>query len=85
MKRAHLTFRELLIQLRTDHGLTQTAMAECLNISPQYYHDLEHGRRLPSVRVVHNVCDHFIVGSGQVTARRFWHRAGARAHGWEIT
>lgn len=82
--RQHLTFRERLIQLRTDYAMTQKEFAALLAISPQYLCDLEHGRRLPSVRVVHNICDHFIVGHGLVLARRDWHTAGARAHGWEI-
>ena len=84
MRRISRTFREMVSQLRADYGMTLQQFANLITISPQYLCDLEHGRRLPSVRVVHNICDHFIVGSGLVVARREWHKAGARAHGWDI-
>lgn len=82
--RRDATFTERFIQLRADYGMSRKEFAACIGISPQYLCDLEHGRRLPSIRVVHNICDHFIVGRGLVVARRAWHMAGARAHGWEI-
>ena len=78
------TFAEMIIQLRKDYNMTLTEFASLIGISAQYLCDLERKRRLPSVRVVHNICDHFIVGRGLVTARRVWHSAGARAHGWEV-
>ena len=77
-------FHVQLVQLRMAYKMTLKECAQLLNMSPQYLCDLELGRRLPSVRVVHNICDYFIVGRGSVLARRHWHRAGARAHGWDL-
>ena len=81
---AHLrpmSFAEMLTTIRTGHELSQKELAAALGISPQYVHDLEHGRRLPSVKVIERICDHFRRGP---QGRSDWHVAGARAHGWDV-
>lgn len=76
-----MTFVEMLKTIRSGHELSQQALAAKLGISTQYLCDLEGGRRMPSVRVVEAICDHF--GRGP-RGRVEWHRAGARSHGWKI-
>lgn len=76
-----INFTEMLIAIRTGHEMQQKALAEKLEISPQYLNDLEAGRRLPSVAVVEKIVTHF--GRGPV-GRSIWHIAGARAHGWDV-
>ena len=76
-----MTFREMLLEIRTGHELSQKAMAEKIGITPQYLCDLEHGRRPGSVEVVERICDAF--GRGP-KGRREWHRAAARSHGWDV-
>lgn len=76
-----MTFREMLIEIRTGYELSQKAMAETLGITPQYLCDLERGRRLGSVEVVERICKEFSRGP---KGRKEWHVAGARSHGWDI-
>ena len=76
-----MTFTEMLRTVRVDRDMTQQDMAKALKISPQYYHDLEHGRRLPSVAITEAICKY--LGRGP-KGRLEWHTAGARAHGWAI-
>jgi transcriptional regulator with XRE-family HTH domain len=75
-------FAFMLTQLRTDYHLTGKDLAAQLGISQQYLCDLEHEKRLPSVRVIKKICANSWLA--HVTAKRAWHRAGAKAHGWEI-
>lgn len=76
-----MTFREMLIEIRTGYELSQKDMAARLDITPQYLCDLEHGRRLGSVEVVERICKVF--GRGP-KGRREWHVAAARSHGWDV-
>lgn len=76
-----MTFREMLLEIRNGHEMTQKDMAKRLGITPQYLCDLEQGRRLGSVEVVERICEAF--GRGP-KGRREWHVAGARSHGWDV-
>lgn len=74
-------FHEKLRDLRDAASLSQKVMAAKLAVSPQFYHDLETGRRMPSVAIIDKICDCF--GRGP-HGRLEWHMAGARAHGWRV-
>lgn len=76
-----MTFREMLLEIRTGYELSQKAMAEKIGITPQYLCDLEHGRRLGSVEVVERICEAFGRGT---KGRKEWHQAAARSHGWDV-
>ena len=76
-----MTFREMLIEIRTGYDLSQKDMAARLDITPQYLCDLEHGRRLGSVEVVERICKAFNRGP---KGRKEWHVAAARSHGWDV-
>lgn len=72
-------FQAMLIEVRSN--FQQKQFAESLGYSPQYQHDLEKGRRLPSVAYVNRLCES--LGRGP-KGRLAWHRAAAKAHGWEV-
>ena len=76
-----MSFQWMLVKIRLRGTFSQKDIAEKLGISVQYLHDLEHGRRKPSVSVVNRICHY--MGRGP-RGRREWHMAGARAHGWEV-
>lgn len=76
-----MAFVEMLRGVRTALEMQQQDFAAGIKISPQYLHDLERGRRLPSVAVVEKICHYLSRGP---KGRREWHRAGARAHGWSV-
>lgn len=72
----------LVEMLRKAKGeMPQKELAAALGFSSQYLCDIEYGRRLGSVEFVNRVCDWLQCDD---EARRRWHRAGARSHGWEI-
>ena len=76
-----MTFVEMLTTVLRESEADRKVFAKGVGISVQYLHDLEHGRRLPSVRVVNGICDY--LGRGP-QGRLEWHQAGARAHGWSV-
>lgn len=76
-------FREALTSLRKLCKMTQKEMAEALSISPQYYNDLERGRRTPSVHLVHTITGFCQLGHRKAAVRA-WHVMAARTHGWEV-
>lgn len=76
-----MTFKEMLKTAREDRGMTQQKFAKSISISPQYFNDLEQGRRLPSVEVTNRIC-HYL-GRGP-KGRLEWHLSAARAHGFEV-
>lgn len=76
-----MTFIEMLMTLRREGLFTQGHIAQELGISPQYLCDLEGGRRRPTVKLVNRISDY--LGRGPL-GRAEWHRAGARACGWDI-
>ncbi len=76
-----IPLRTKMIDARNGLGLSQKQWAERLECSPQYVCDLEAGRRLGSVEIVNRICD---LLSATDANRRAWHKAGARAHGWQI-
>lgn len=78
---AGITFRQMLADTRKRLNLSQKQMAEALGFTPQYLCDLEMGRRLGSVEFVERMCAHL---KCKQPTRLKWHRAGARAHGWDV-
>lgn len=54
-------FAERLKQLRTDHHVTQTTLANFLNVSQNAVHNWENGKREPSIDVIAEICDYFAV------------------------
>jgi transcriptional regulator with XRE-family HTH domain len=81
MNAAAMPFPEMLRALLVDGVFSQSEMAKNLGISVQYFNDLLHGRKAPSVRLVNRICEYM----GRKTRGRLeWHAAGARAHGWEV-
>lgn len=76
-----MTFAEMLRAVRRDTDRTLSEMARPLEVSPQYFHDLERGRRTPSVAFVDRLCAY--LGRGPL-GRLEWHRAAAEAHGWQV-
>lgn len=42
---------------RKQRGMTSRDLAEAVGISAQYLNDIEHGRRVPGVVVMHRICD----------------------------
>ncbi len=76
-----MTYREMLIELRSAVGMTQKELAAALKISNQYLCDMEHGRRMPSVNVVEKICKWAGRGPRGIS---HWHIAAARAHGWKV-
>lgn len=74
-------FKTLLRDWRSMEDATVQQMGKAIGFSAQYLHDVEHGRRLPSVRFVNRFLEYS--GGGPIE-RHAWHHAAARAHGWEI-
>ena len=53
-------FGARLRELRSNRGMTQSSLAERLNVSPAYLSALEHGRRgRPGPGLVMEICGHF--------------------------
>ncbi len=73
-------FRQMLALLKSESGLNGQKLAKMIGISPAYLSDLEAGNRRPSVTVVQKLCE--LPTEGEM--RLFWHRAAARACGWEV-
>ena len=76
-----LPFRELIVDTRQRLKINQKQLAEALDFTPQFVCDLEMGRRLGSVEFVERMCK--FLKCKQPTRLR-WHRAAARAHGWDV-
>lgn len=76
-----MAFVEMLIKVRSGAAMTQKEFAAVLGFSAQYLCDLEKGRRLGSVEFVDRLCDWMMCKPHE---RKAWHRAGAKAHGWQI-
>jgi DNA-binding XRE family transcriptional regulator len=75
-----MTFVEMFKIVRNEAKITRSDFARDLGISKQYFCDLEHGRRMPSVALVNKIC-----ALGRDSRGRLeWHIAGAQAHGWEV-
>lgn len=50
-----------LKEIRTNKNISGTKIAEFLNISPQYYYDIEKGRRKLSIELAEKIADYFDV------------------------
>jgi len=78
-----MEFKGSLASLRQLSKLSQKDMAAALHISPQYYYDLENGRRLPSVNIIHKIVAFLKLGHRKAAVRA-WHIMAARTHGWDV-
>jgi transcriptional regulator with XRE-family HTH domain len=78
---ALMSFTELLRTIREGYRFKQKDVAEKLGITPQYYCDLEQGRRDPTPELVDKLCDFY--GRGP-NGRLQWHFAAAQVQGWKI-
>lgn len=74
-------FRILLLDAMKKLSMNQKQLADAMKFTPQYICDLVQGRRLGSVEFVERICE--LLKCRQPT-RLKWHRAGARAHGWDV-
>jgi DNA-binding XRE family transcriptional regulator len=81
-------FSKHLYSMRMNSAFTQKEMAAILRISPTYLHDLEKGRRLPSIRVADALAqlehDLYPQGHSLNECEEFWHEHAARTHGWKL-
>lgn len=82
------SFSAHLWSMRINAAFTQKEMAARLGISPQYLHDLEKGRRMPSTRLADALAqlEHELYPQGHSfkQCQEFWHECAARTHGWKI-
>ncbi len=82
----HAGFARAFRELRARHGFTIAELAIILQFSPQYISDLLSGRRAPSVLVCSRIAawqsERKVVDAAPF--RQYWHRLGARAHGWDV-
>lgn len=62
-------------------GLTDRAFAAKVGFSPQYLCEVKSGAHPPSKGFVKACCDAIEMSDYD---KKLWHRAGAKAHGWEI-
>lgn len=74
-------FRVMLLDAMKKLNMNQKQLADAMSYTPQYVCDLVQGRRLGSVEFVERMCG--LLRCRQPT-RLKWHRAGARAHGWDV-
>ena len=61
------TFGEFIAQKRKNAGITVRGMAEQLDISPGYYGDIEHNRRVPPTETLSKFIGIFHLGDGEQT------------------
>jgi len=59
------TFGELIAQKRKNAGITVRGMAEKLDISPGYYGDIEHNRRVPPTETLPKFIEIFHLGDDE--------------------
>jgi transcriptional regulator with XRE-family HTH domain len=74
-------FRFMLATVLRESECSQKTFAEGIGITPQFFHDIFHGRRGPSPSLINKIFDY--MGRGP-KGRKEWHTAGAKAVGWEI-
>ncbi|MDR1978837.1 MAG: helix-turn-helix domain-containing protein [Synergistaceae bacterium] len=48
---------DLLLQWRTARGFSQAESAGKVNITQEYWHALEHGKRIPSLTLLHVISE----------------------------
>lgn len=73
------SWTDMFSEVCARHG--NQMVAKAIGYSEQYVSDLRRGMRKPSVEVTEKICDW--MGRGP-QGRREWHKAGARAHGWQV-
>lgn len=61
--------KDRIISLRNEKNLTQSQLAEELNISPSAIGMYEQGRRKPSYELLEELCDYFNVDMDYLTGR----------------
>lgn len=65
-----LVLRELRAQRASEgHAVSQQEIADCAQISVRYYHDLENGKRMPSLEVAERVARALGVSLGEFCVR----------------
>ena len=75
-----MTFRENLIRLRRQNGLTQEQLGEIAGVSRQTVSKWELGDTTPELEKLHLLCDHFQISMDELTGRSV---PGASAPPWE--
>ena len=61
--------KDRIISLRNEKNMTQSQLAENLNISPSAIGMYEQGRRKPSYELLENICDYFNVDMDYLMGR----------------
>lgn len=64
-----MTFREQLIRLRRQYGLTQEQLGEIAGVSRQTVSKWENGDTTPELEKLYLLCDHFRISMDELTGR----------------
>ena len=78
-EKSFFTWTDMFTEICKRHS--NQRIAEVIGFSEQYVSDLRRGMRHPTVEITEKICDW--MGRGP-EGRREWHKAGARAHGWQV-
>ncbi|MCI9352717.1 MAG: helix-turn-helix transcriptional regulator [Lawsonibacter sp.] len=62
-------FSERLTQLRKSKGVSQSALAKEIGVSPRTYQDYEYGEREPQVTIFSRIADFFNVSLDYLAGR----------------
>lgn len=62
-------FSERLTQLRKDKGISQSALAKEIGVSPRTYQDYEYGAREPQVAIFSRIADFYDVSLDYLAGR----------------
>ena len=62
-------FSERLTQLRKSKGVSQSALAKEIGVSPRTYQDYEYGEREPQVTIFSRIADFFDVSLDYLAGR----------------
>ena len=73
------TFKQMWSKAR-ESG-TQAELARALGVTQAMVSHIDLGRRLPSKAIINRLCSYLDVHPAE---RKEWHRAAARACGWEV-
>ena len=73
------SFRTMFTNIRSIYSLGE--LSEILGYSRSYIHDVEKGRRMPSVEMIERISNSRL---RHPYNRKAWHLVGAREHGWDV-
>ncbi|MCI8551839.1 MAG: helix-turn-helix transcriptional regulator [Lawsonibacter sp.] len=62
-------FSERLIQMRKSRGISQSAFAKAIGVSPRTYQDYEYGTREPQVSIFVRIADFYDVSLDYLVGR----------------